>query len=79
MSDKDKIPGPIEAAAGARDEASVSERIDSLREKAENGELGDEFLEEVSGGTLPCHTDGITHTDGAHSDGVTHTDCMSQT
>ena len=69
MSDKKNVQGP-----DAGEAASVSQRIDSLRKKASEGELGDELLEEVAGG----HTDGVTHTDGAHTDGVTHTDSAQQ-
>jgi len=75
MSDKSNIPGKNEVAIDPQEAASVSERIDSLRKKAEQGEIGDEFLEGVAGG---CHTDGVTHTDGAHTDGTTHTDCASE-
>jgi len=51
---------------------TAAERIDSLRRKAEDGELGQDLLEDVSGGTFnqpSIHTDGVAHTDG-----VTHTD-----
>jgi hypothetical protein len=56
--------------------AEVAQQIDSLRQKAAEGELGDELLEEVAGGAM--HTNGDIHTngwrDGIHTDGVIHTD-----
>jgi hypothetical protein len=42
---------------------SVEEQIRSLRQKAESGELGDEVLEDVAGGTASPHTDGVIHVD----------------
>jgi hypothetical protein len=53
--------------------AEVSQKIDTLRKKAEDGALSDDLLEDVAGGAA-AHTDGVIHTDGAHSDGVIHTD-----
>jgi len=41
---------------------SIKEQIRALREKAKAGELGDEVLEDVSGG----HTDGIIHVDSVN-------------
>jgi len=74
MSDKKPVQGP--STQSASDETtSVSERIESLRKKAEEGgELGHEHLEDVAGGVNvqpgdDFHTDGLQHTDG-----VTHTD-----
>ena len=68
MADKKNVQGPNEMTAtpDVNERASVSERIDSLRKKASDGELGDEVLEDVAGG----HTDSVTHTDGTtHTDG----------
>ncbi len=48
-------------AEDKKDLESVKEKIRALREKATAGELGDEVLEDVSGG----HTDGIIHVDSA--------------
>jgi hypothetical protein len=42
-----------------KDAKEVEDRIASLRQKAENGELGDDLLEDVAGG----HTDGVIHVD----------------
>jgi hypothetical protein len=56
--------------------AEVSQKIDSLRKKAEDGALSDDLLEDVAGGA--AHTDGVIHTDGTHSDGVIHTDSGAQ-
>lgn len=59
MSEKN----PTDTRPDASEAASVSQRIDSLREKAE-GELGDELLEDVAGG----HTDStVTHTSTTHT------------
>jgi len=42
---------------------TATERINYLRQKAEEGELGHGLLEEVSGGTSEIHTQDIFHTD----------------
>lgn len=56
MSEKTPTrPDPAEVAA-------VAQRIDSLRERAEEGELGDE-LDDVSGGHVNSTHVSSTHTD----------------
>jgi hypothetical protein len=55
-----------------KSQSSVEEKIRSLRQRAESGELGDEVLEAVAGGTVkhiedPVHIDGTEHIDGPSS------------
>jgi hypothetical protein len=48
---------------------SVEEQIRSLRQRAESGELGDEVLGAVAGGT-PTHSETTIHVeDPEHTDG----------
>ena len=53
--------------------AEVASKIDSLRQKVEDGELGDDLLNGVAGG----HTNGTVHTNGSpggiHTNGTIHT------
>jgi hypothetical protein len=51
-----------ERAMSEEKKESIKEQIRALREKAKAGELGDEVLEDVSGG----HTDGIIHVDSVN-------------
>jgi hypothetical protein len=64
------------AEQGKRNPEDVAQKIDQLRKRAADGELGDELLEEVAGGV--AHTNGDVHTNGSpggiHTDGVVHTD-----
>jgi hypothetical protein len=80
MSDtKNDVQGPsqVTATPDQGEAASVAQRIDQLRQQAQNGELGDEFLEEVAGGNqfaqIAPHTNGTIHTNGAHTNGTIHT------
>jgi hypothetical protein len=64
MSDPHKMADRLDPT----DSASLKEKINSLRKVAEDGELGDELLEDVAGGGV-FFCDMVIHTD-SHTDSI---------